>query len=102
MIRVTCDLCGKEILRGEESHYVVKIEVFAAPDQEALTESDLAVDNLEAVSELLKAQESGELDLDELSERQELRYDLCTCCRDKFVKSPLRPDAAANFEFSQN
>ncbi len=102
MIRVNCDLCGKEILRGEESHFVVKIDIFAAPDQEPLTESDLAIDNLEAVSDLLKAQESGEVDLDDLCDRQQLRYDLCACCRDKFIKSPLRPEPANHYEFSQN
>ena len=32
MLHVTCDLCGKELRPGEDHRYVVKLEVFAAPD----------------------------------------------------------------------
>lgn len=102
MIRVLCDLCGKEIDREEESHFVVKIEIAAAGPDTLLLESDLAADNLEAVSELLKAHESGDIELPEIPDRQSLRYDLCPTCRERFLKNPLRPEAASHFDFSQN
>lgn len=102
MICVNCDLCGKEIQRDEETHYIVKIEIVAAPDQEMLTEDDLTVDNLEAVSELLKAKENGDLELAEVPTKQQLRYDLCPQCRERFLKNPLRPEPVSHFDFSQN
>ena len=37
MMHVTCDGCHKELFPGEEYHFVVKIEVFAAPAAPELT-----------------------------------------------------------------
>jgi hypothetical protein len=102
MICVSCDLCGKEIQREEETHYIVKIEIVAVPDPDLLLEDDLAADNLEAVSNLLKAEANGEIDLSETPAKQQLRYDLCSQCREKFLKNPLRPEPVSHFDFSQN
>ena len=41
MLHVTCDLCGKKLHPGEDPHFVVKVEVFAAHDPAGLTEDDL-------------------------------------------------------------
>src|SRR5262249_32279753 len=40
MLRVTCDLCGKEIRAGEDHRFVVKIEAYAAHDPDEITEAD--------------------------------------------------------------
>jgi hypothetical protein len=103
MLHVTCDLCGKELAIGESSRFVVKVEVFAAHDPAKLTEADLDEDHLEAVSELLRDLEHGDLDpeLTQPSFRQ-FRYDLCPECHKKFVRDPLGRDAAQSFNFSEN
>src|SRR5690348_11260989 len=93
MLHITCDWCGKE-LRGGEDHYVVKIEVFAGYDPAKLTEAELDDDHMEAVSELLQEVEEGEEgeELEPASRR--LRYDLCPDCRQRYLRDPLRKEAA--------
>src|ERR1700737_2930472 len=54
MLHITCDLCGKDIVPGDDHRYVVKIEVFAAHDPAEITEADLDDDHMEAVSQLLR------------------------------------------------
>ncbi len=100
MVHVTCDLCGKELLAGED-HYVVKIEVFAAHQPAGITEADLDEDHMEAVSQLLRDRE--EADTGELVPvSQQFRYDLCPGCRKKYVQSPLAKELASKFDFSEN
>jgi hypothetical protein len=105
MLHITCDLCGTELRPGQD-HYVVKIEVFARHDPTQLTEEDLEEDHMEAVSQLLH-----ELNDDEVAEaiqpsRQQLRYDLCPECRQRYLDNPLQKDpvkeAAQKFDFSEN
>lgn len=105
MLHVTCDLCGQELRAGQD-HYVVKIEVFAQHDPAQLIEADLEEDHIEAVSQLLR-----ELDEDEIAEaiqpsRHQLRYDLCSECRQRYLDNPLHKelvkDAAQKFDFSEN
>jgi hypothetical protein len=109
MLHITCDLCGKE-LRGGEDHYVVKIEVFAGHDPAKLTEADLDEDHMEAVSELLREVEEEGTAVDDLEPAsRRLRYDLCPECRQRYLRDPLRKEAAAagkeaagKFGFSEN
>jgi hypothetical protein len=103
MVHVTCDLCGRELRAGEDQRYKVKIEITAVQDPDRLTEDDLDEDDMEAVSELLMAEECGlsEGDLGEPA-RQTLRYDLCPTCRKKFAKDPLNRQADIHFDFSEN
>jgi len=101
MIHVSCDLCGKSMRPGEDHHYVLKVEVFAAHEPPPLTEADLDEDHLEAVSEMLCAmEETGEVEDRPLS--QQRRYDLCRDCRERFLRDPLGKDTAQKFDFSEN
>jgi len=102
MLHVTCDLCGKELLPGDDHRYVVKVEVFAAHDPSEITEADLDDDHMEAVSQLLQ-------DMDDLADPDELappyknfRYDLCPECHKKFLRDPLGKEVAQKFDFSEN
>jgi len=102
MLHVTCDLCGKELLPGDDHRYVVKVEVFAAHDPSEITEADLDDDHMEAVSQLLQ-------DMDDLEDPDELappykkfRYDLCPECHKKFLRDPLGKEGAQKFDFSEN
>src|SRR5437762_11879865 len=90
MLHVTCDLCGKELRPGDDLHFVVKVEVFAAQDPAEITEADLDEDHMEAVSQLLREMEDNLAEGDELEQaRQHFRYDLCPQCRKKFARDPL-------------
>lgn len=100
MVHVTCDLCGKE-LQTCEDHYIVKIEVFAAHEPAGITEADLDVDHMEAVGQLLRDREEGDID-EPAPASQQFRYDLCPGCRKKYAQSPLAKELANKFDFSEN
>src|SRR6478672_9251164 len=59
MLHFTCDLCGKEMLPGDDRRYVVKMEVYAAHDPAEITEADLDEDHMEEVSQQLAALEDN-------------------------------------------
>ena len=103
MLHVTCDFCGKELRPGDDHHYVVKIEAYAAHDPAEITEADLDEDHMEAVSELLREMEDNP-DNPDLAEptHAHLRYDLCPECRKKYQRDPLGKEAAQKFDFSEN
>ena len=103
MIHVTCDLCGKDLQPGDNQHYVVKIEVYAAQDPCQLTEADLDDDHLQAISEILSEEETEVID-GEVDEplRSHHRFDLCPACQKKFRKDPLNREANLHFDFSEN
>ncbi len=103
MVHVTCDLCGKELLQGDDSRYVVKIEIFAAHDPAEITEADLDEDHMEAVGQLLREMEDTLADDGGIEPCvHNFRYDLCSECRTRFVRDPLGKDAAQKFDFSEN
>src|SRR5713226_1834984 len=102
MLHVTCDLCGKELRPGEDHHFVVKVEVFAAHDPTELTEADLDEDHMEAFGELLRETEEATASDPLPPACQQLRYDLCPNCRQRFLRDPLGKDAVQKFDFSEN
>ncbi len=101
MLRVICDGCGKELRAGED-HHVLKIEVYAAQDPAELTEDDLDVDHMEAVSELLREMEDEDAPLVIEPATRQMRYDLCSDCRRRYLRDPLGKEAATKFHFSKN
>jgi hypothetical protein len=102
MLHITCDGCGKELVQNADHRYVVKMEVFAAHTA-TLTEADLDDDHLEAVSQLLRAEEDNGIDPDaESPQYKNFRFDLCPECHKKFVRDPLGKEAAQKFDFSEN
>jgi hypothetical protein len=101
MLHVTCDGCGKEVRPGEDHHFVVKLEVFAVSDPSELTEADLDEDHMETISQMLSDAEDGEPNpFPPASQR--LRFDLCSACRQRFLRDPLGKDGAQKFDFSEN
>jgi len=80
---------------------VVRIEVFAAQDENALVEDDLDEDHVEALHDLLLDEEcSGEVADD--AARKQFRFDMCPNCCKKFKKDPLNREAMLHFNFSAN
>lgn len=103
MVHVTCDLCGKDVSVEQPSHFIVKIEVYAAQDPAQLTEADLDEDHVEAVGQLLRDAEDGLAGADDLAPTyRKIRFDLCPACHKKFLRDPLGREAAQNFNFSEN
>ena len=102
MVHFTCDLCGKDLNALGDPRYVVKIEVFAGFDPNQITEEDLDDDHMEQIAEILQHDEDlgGNEALKPV--RQGFRYDLCSCCRTRFVKDPLTRKGLKLFNFSNN
>lgn len=100
MVLISCDLCGREILPEISQYYVVRMEVLAKGQTE-LTDNDLTIDNLEAVSQILQALEDEGIAYQEAPARQVMKFDLCAGCRCKFVKDPLSREAFT-LDFSAN
>ena len=103
-MHITCDGCGKELRPGEDHHFVVKVEVFAAHEPAELTEADLDEDHMEAFGELLRELAGDKSpDTDPIPPAsQQLRYDLCSTCRQRDLRDPLGKESAQKFDFSEN
>ena len=103
MQHFTCDLCGKELLPGDDRRYVVRVEVYAAHDPAELTEADLDQDHMDEVSQILEEMEEDGADPDQSAPAfKKFRYDLCPDCHKKFLRDPLNKEAAQKFHFSEN
>lgn len=101
MKHFSCDVCGRELGDGAANRYVVRIEVYAAPDDTPPSEEELDSDPLDIMDDLL-----SDLDDDELDNPSpppgEMRYDLCPTCHARFVRNPLNRDRLLKFNFSKN
>src|ERR1043166_9169294 len=76
MLHVTCDLCGKVLRPGDDQHFVVKVEVYAAQDPAEITEADLDDDHMEAIGELLREMEDSVNEPEDVERpMQHFRYD---------------------------
>jgi len=102
MLHVTCDICGKVLQPGEDQRYVVKIEAYAVHDPLEITEEDLDLDHMEAVSQLLQESEENECNAELTEPYKNFRYDLCPECHKKFLRDPLAKDKEQKFDFSKN
>lgn len=100
MVHFTCDLCGRNLPASGEPRYVVKIEAYAGFDPNQITEDDLDEDHMEAIAELLQAEEGLSTELAPV--RKAYRFDLCPGCHAKYTNDPLGRDLARLFDFSKN
>lgn len=99
MIHYTCDLCGRSL---NQERYEAKIEVAPAFDPEELTQDDLSVDHLQQIAdEISEMETTGDFELDDTGSKT-LRLDFCSCCAQKFVKSPLNLSANRRVSYSNN
>ncbi len=102
MLHITCDLCGKQMQAGDDLHYVVKIEAYAAHDPCEITEADLEEDHLEAIGQLLRDLEENPGEYPLAEPYKKFRYDLCSQCHQKFVHDPLNKGPVQKLNFSKN
>lgn len=77
------------------------MEVYAALG-DAEEEIDDDRDHLEEIQDLLERLDDVDDDNAEEDVYQQLRFDLCAACRQKFLRDPMGRQLAAQFEFSKN
>lgn len=99
MIHFTCDCCGRAINQTSETRYVVRMEVYAALDNEASQTAEES-DHLEEIEDLLERMDDLDPDLDDALYSQ-VRYDLCPDCRERFLRNPLGR-AVSRTSYSEN
>lgn len=102
MIHYSCDLCKRPLDPRNDLRYTVKIEVYAAFDPLELDDAEVDRDHLEELHEILERMDDATDEQlgDEVF--QQLRYDLCPECRQKFLKNPLGKKASEQLDFSKN
>jgi hypothetical protein len=100
MIHYSCDCC-KRVLDPEDLRYVVKMEVYAAFDPSATDELDDDRDHLQEIQEILQHSDAADPEISH-DVYEQLRFDLCTECRKKFIKNPLGREPSKQFDFSKN
>lgn len=104
MIRYSCDLCKRDLDPETDLRYVVKMEVYAAFDPANATEDEDDRDHLEEIQDILER--IDDLENDQIGDDvyRQLRFDLCSECRKKFIKNPLGRDLVVSkaVGFSQN
>lgn len=100
MVHYTCDRCGQPLA---DQRFIVTLEVLPAPGTGELTADDLDTDNLEQVAEMLD--ELGVTDpaagTDPLVPHRK-QFDLCSACRQAYVRDPLGRGPNRRFKFSGN
>jgi len=101
MIHYSCDCCKRE-LDPDDLRYVVKMEVYAAIDPSAMYDQDDDRDHLQEIQEILQRAEDAADPQIGTDVYEQLRFDLCTECRKKFVKNPLGRESLKQFNFSPN
>ncbi len=101
MIHYTCDCCKRRINEADELRYIVRLEVYAALDPLA-DEAEDDRDHLQEIQEVLERLEDPceEEVCNEVYHQR--RLDLCSGCRQRFVKDPLGRPTTTHLDFSQN
>lgn len=104
MLHYTCDLCKRVIDPHADVRHVVKIEVFAAVEEQCgCPGGDDATDDADHLDEMQDVLER----LDEVADGEDddarsMRFDLCDACRRRFVRNPLGVKPGKKLDFSQN
>lgn len=101
MLHYTCDCCKRLIDPERELRYVVRVEVYAALDpMDEHVEDDR--DNLQEIQDILDRLDDAEDDRISDDVYHQKRFDLCSDCRQAYVKNPLGRLALHELGFSQN
>jgi hypothetical protein len=101
MIHYSCDCC-KRSLSDEDLRYVVRMEVYAAFEQNPFQEIDNDRDHLHEIQDILERADDLNDDAVAPEVYDQMRFDLCSECRKKFVKHPLGRELTELVAFSKN
>ena len=102
MIHHSCDGCKRLIDPQHSLRYVLRMEVYAAMETSDTDSDEGDRDHLTEIHDILEHIEDTESD--ELGDNlyQQLRFDLCPECRQKFLNNPIARDASTQLDFSEN
>jgi hypothetical protein len=78
------------------------MEVYAAMDPLDLADVDEDRDNLDELQEIIARSEDSDSDRIGDDIYQQMRFDLCSECRKRFVENPVIREPAKQFDFSEN
>jgi hypothetical protein len=78
------------------------MEVYAAFDPSAMDEAEDDRDHLQEIQEILQRSDDTNDPQIGSDVYEQLRFDLCTECRKKFIKNPLGRELSKQFHFSKN
>lgn len=101
MIHFTCDGCHRCLDPEHDARYVLRVEVYTALDP---TDDDWDDDrdHLEELQEIIeRLDDAADSNIGE-DVYQQVRYDLCSECRRKFLRNPLGRGLSPQLNFSQN
>jgi hypothetical protein len=101
MLHYTCDSCKRLIDPHRELRYVVRVEVYAALDPMEEDAEDER-DHLQEIQDILERLDDAEDEQISDDVYHQKRYDLCSECRNRYVKNPLGRLAMQELGFSQN
>lgn len=101
MIHYTCDACRRAIDTDSEPRYVVRLEVYAAVDEDGDRLADDA-DHLQEIEDLLDGVEDLDGDDADPTLYKQVRYDLCEACRERFLSNPFGRNVGRSIGFSKN
>lgn len=102
MIHHSCDCCKCLIDPRQALRYVVRMEVYAAAEPSDSDEREDDRDHLAEIQDILERMEDTEGDEIGDDVYQQLRFDLCPQCREKFINNPISREASPQFNFSEN
>ena len=100
MIHFSCDCCKRPLDPNRDLRYVVRMEIYAAIDDDEECEGDR--DHLQEIQDILEGLDDGEESDLAGDVYQQLRFDLCTDCRQRFLRDPMGRKPATQFDFSKN
>ena len=103
MIHYVCDVCKCTLDPEQDLRYVVRMEVYTAIS-DGPNGIDGDRDHLAEIHDILERLDDSGSDDQPTGEDvyQQLRFDLCSDCRKKFLRDPLGRRLAGQLDFSKN
>ena len=86
---LVCSMCGKTLMLEEDVRYIVRIQVFAAPDPMEITEKDMARDLEMEMKQVIKSAEGKSARELEDEVYREFVFHLCPACQKTYLRHPL-------------
>jgi hypothetical protein len=101
MMHFSCDGCGRRLDPECDVRYVIRLEVYASLDPTDI-ELDDDRDHLQEIQEILEHLDDAEDPQIGDDVYQQVRFDLCSECRKRFLRNPLGRAATTQLNFSEN
>jgi hypothetical protein len=101
MIHYSCDVCKRPLDAEHDLRYVVRMEVYAALGS-SREEIEDDRDHLQEIQDILERIDDDDDEQIGDDVYQQLRFDMCSECRKKFLLDPLGRQMATHFNFSEN